>query len=795
MQFNAAIVPTLILLICSAPIAQASKKHAGSAGAPVVTHVGRVAPNVLAIEIESQMRSPGKVIPYHAEPGDTVAPGLDRWLTRNGKPIGAIIGPAGSELMTFDGIKGHPLDERLARTVEFYHVEDGDGNTIRPVKISRKSKPIDECRVGPWEHHYPQRHFIYLTFDTDLSSHGEYEIRFNNHTPPMASVSVNITDTELRSEAIHVNHVGFDPNDRVKVGYLSLWMGDGGPKNYEWVDKFRLVNNDGDTVFESTVDISLAKHKTEAGRGRNYNATDVYRLDFSPFDKEGQYRIVIDGIGSSYPFNIRSNITTELFKTAMAGLLHHRSGIELSSSFSTYTRPRTMVPGEGDFRVYESGATIVRQPSGEVSQHDIFKFIVNEAREEQVSGAWGGYMDAGDWDRRAHHLYTTRLLLELFELRATFYENFALQLPDIETSNKLPDLLDEAVFNLALYRRIQTTSGGVRGWIESADHPRYGEVSWLESLDVYATDPEPYASYMFASTAARFSRLVEKYSKTLSEQYRDSSIRAFAWAEKALVKGDWDSDFYLLRDSRNLAAVELLRLTDDMKYHEVFLTTTAFTDPEAPLQVWQKWHQREAAFSYLRYEGASLSQEVKRNAKVALLNEADQRARTSLDTGFGWSNDPMGWVGWGQQTSFTFNLSLVRAHYLTGHDDYCDAIKRSMQFMMGANPLNMTFTTGVGHIYPRNPLHIDTHFTNREAPIGITTYGPADPIPHGKNNRLYWATQKIVDVGAIYPDVRSWPPLESYWDIFMHPQTSEYTVMQNLGPVAYVWGYIAAQTH
>ena len=49
------------------------------------------------------------------------------------------------------------------------------------------------------------------------------------------------------------------------------------------------------------------------------------------------------------------------------------------------------------------------------------------------------------------------------------------------------------------------------------------------------------------------------------------------------------------------------------------------------------------------------------------------------------------------------------------------------------------------------------------------------------------------EAGAIYPDVKTWPPLECHWDIKMHPAVSEYTVQQTIGPNAYVWGYLAAR--
>jgi len=185
--------------------------------------------------------------------------------------------------------------------------------------------------------------------------------------------------------------------------------------------------------------------------------------------------------------------------------------------------------------------------------------------------------------------------------------------------------------------------------------------------------------------------------------------------------------------------------------------------------------------------------QVQTHARRALLAEADQRAQMSLATGFGWTNDPMGWVGWGQQSALTYSLSLVRADALTGEAKYLAALCRAAQFGAGANPLNITLTTGVGHDWPRHPLHIDSRVTNQPPPAGITVYGPLDPVPHGPDRPLDWATRKMQEAHAIHPEARAWPALESYWDIFMHPASAEYTVFQTIGPNAYLWGYLAAR--
>ena len=93
-------------------------------------------------------------------------------------------------------------------------------------------------------------------------------------------------------------------------------------------------------------------------------------------------------------------------------------------------------------------------------------------------------MDAGDWDRRINHLFTPRLYLELVELNPEYFKNLCLNIP--ESGNDLPDIVDEALFGLDIYRRMQMPDGGIRGGVESSEHTNEGSTSWQESLTVMA---------------------------------------------------------------------------------------------------------------------------------------------------------------------------------------------------------------------------------------------------------------------------------------------------------------------
>jgi endoglucanase len=128
----------------------------------------------------------------------------------------------------------------------------------------------------------------------------------------------------------------------------------------------------------------------------------------------------------------------------------------------------------------------------------------------------------------------------------------------------------------------------------------------------------------------------------------------------------------------------------------------------------------------------------------------------------------------------------LRAHELTGDRRYLSAALLGCQFSVGANPDNMTYTTGLGNRFPQNPLIIDQRITGDVLP-GITVYGPIDPNVYESE----WMFDVLDSVTV--PAARQWPAVETYFDVYIVPAINEFTVMQSMGDAAYAWGYLAGR--
>ena len=170
------------------------------------------------------------------------------------------------------------------------------------------------------------------------------------------------------------------------------------------------------------------------------------------------------------------------------------------------------------------------------------------------------------------------------------------------------------------------------------------------------------------------------------------------------------------------------------------------------------------------------------------MREAEQAIQVGASTAFGWTkHHPMTPVGWGNGLGAPKVTTLLRAYELTKDNAYLEAAILGCQFSAGANPDNITFTTGLGQRAPQHPLIKDQRILGQPPPPGITVYGPIDPVDFGD----YWMFEALASVTV--PPVRDWPAVETYFDVFTVPAINEFTVMQSMTDTAYAWGYLSAR--
>ncbi|MDW8029922.1 MAG: hypothetical protein RMK94_16200, partial [Armatimonadota bacterium] len=237
---------TLLSLLAFAISLKPSFAASQSDSLPQVVHIGPVKPDIIAITVQAGRIEYGRQIPYQRQPNDRIEEqGKERLVFRDGKFLGWLVGKDGKLIYTEDKLIGAPLDTKRADNPQSYFVVSPDdlnySATQHPVEVHRKSKPSDFGRWHGWPFLAPIRHVIYLRLPKPLKVGCRYQIRFAENF--LAKQEFVYDPQKMRSEAVHVSHIGFRPDDPVKVAFLSLWMGTGGPLEFPEATKFHVLDD------------------------------------------------------------------------------------------------------------------------------------------------------------------------------------------------------------------------------------------------------------------------------------------------------------------------------------------------------------------------------------------------------------------------------------------------------------------------------------------------------------------------------------------------------------------------
>ena len=762
---------------------------------PKVQAVYTVAPDILAISIQAGTVKLGGLTKYAPETGDIQKPQANKevHLVRGGQDIGWLIGPTHEHLVTYEKLEGDPLLDFVADEPQTFTITSKDdaafsdnfANGVHPASVYRKSKPNDWAQPGGG---IAVLHTIYLKLPHALTPGKNYTINVGDLNINAAELPFHYDASRVWSEAIHVNQVGFRPDDPAKRAFLSVWLGAGGAYRYADGLKFDLMDaKTGQSVYSGKVTLAKDAAEPEAmWKSQNFNLTSVYKMEFSDFKTPGKYRVSVAGVGCSYPFEIGRDVWKTAFLTQMKGLYNERSGVEIGKPYSEFQRPRDFRPGDPDVKITQS--TYVPLDKGNEAFSDLAKGDTGVP----VPNAWGGYHDAGDWNpRRVTHMKVTHAQLELFELFPQTFAGIKLSIPP---TAKVPDVLTEARFELDCFKRLQKPDGGVPLGIETEGDPIGGEVSWIQSMPAYVFAPDPLASYYYAGVATRVARLLKPYDAKAATDYEASAEKAMLWGDvewaKAKVDGRAKKWTWELTDDRNFAALQLYQTTGDKRWHDIFLQNTCLTDPAKSVFQWGDHVQRDAAFAYARLDPKLADPQIQKNAEKQVLAEADKALSYASGNAFNLTtpdkSKPM-FIGFYTGPDA---IECARAHYLTHKPEYLSAAVQACQFGTGANPGNLVYTTGLGSNPYKHPLHLDSRHTGQPAPVGFTPYGNVD-FSQWHDNFTTWPITYYLGAVTV-PDAYTWPTTEAFFDVYLYPAMTEFTV-DAWTPNVYVWGYLAAR--
>lgn len=554
----------------------------------------------------------------------------------------------------------------------------------------------------------------------------------------------------------------------------------------------------------------------------------VYELDFSACTNVGAYYLRVSGVGRSWPFRIGPDVYGEAFYKTMKGLYQQRSGFEVKSNRLAWARPAAhmhnyrsscasvdswwpnaqRVNGAGEIGFFEQASAEIwnmRRLCGAESNYARFasnpralpEWASALDRDYLIPNCYGGWYDAADYDKRPYHFNSVFDLVATYLIASNAMSDGQCNMD--ESGNGIPDILDECIWAMRIYRTSQREDGGVSIRFESAGHPGSAHGT-NNTVPYFASYPDRFSAVMYAGTAALLSWVVRPYNVEIADDYLHSASNAYAFSQNpdhrvrtisywvpSIVYSGAISDLFtnhegtLLEYRASSNANEHQVWVDDIRskkwnmradvyrlveyrYDEPtnFFPQTDYQDCSwnwyAPFYLYlasghgayadivnelkdayshfRTDNDRSANFIMALVNSAAIRESIRNACRQSLLDEADAFVEAMTNRAYRQTDLTPG--GWGESTLQHDSRRLIEAYVLTGHEDYRNKAILVNDFMLGARPCGLNFTTGMGWYYIVNFLHHTSQDDGFEDPSpGITTYAPNGSTASSWLNRGY----------------------------------------------------------
>jgi endoglucanase len=480
----------------------------------------------------------------------------------------------------------------------------------------------------------------------------------------------------------------------------------------------------------------------------------VHRIDFSSLAGTGQeYRLTADGLASR-AFAVAPDIYSRLPHDALEYFYHTRAGIPIEARF---VGPQLARPAGHPHEV-------VTCISGKDSDGNVWPGCPYSL---DVTGGW---YDAGDQGKYVVNggiaLWTLQNLYEHDALNGGegLFADGSQRIP--EAGNHVPDLLDEARWEMEFLLKMQVPQGthlrlpaGVKRdtpGLQFSDvdasgmaHHKVADEHWTslptrpdrDPLTRYLAPPTTGATLNLAATAAQCARIWRTIDPAFSARCLSAAERAWDAAKRnpeiyALDAfpssgGYEDSD---LSDEFYWAACELLATTGKAEYRSAVESSPHFANPVAEEPGWAA--TATLGSITLALSPSALPHQERQRLKAAIAAAADRFLSDEARVGY---QVPLaGNYTWGSN-SVLLNRALLMglAYDFTKQPRYRDGIIDVMDYLLGRNPLDRSFITGYGARPMQNPHHrFWAHSLNPaypSPPPGVLSGGPnnvamADPV-------------------------------------------------------------------
>lgn len=509
------------------------------------------------------------------------------------------------------------------------------------------------------------------------------------------AVSCNLGLTaQTRQTPIKINQVGYYPQQ----------------------EKYAIIEP---TAKAKTFQIKDAKGHT-VWRGKAIQTTispfskkQRQTINFSEITKPGNYTLVAGKY--THPITIQEHPYKDALTAAIKAFYLQRSGMAIEKLYAgKYAREAAHMDTE--VMVHPSAAskdrpsrTIISSPKGWYDAGDYNKYIVNSA-------------------------FSIGLMLQSYQLNQAYLSNISTNIP--ESSNTIPDILDEIMYNLEWMMSMQDpTDGGVYHKLTTPNFEGFVMPKDCHQQR-YVVQKSTAATLDFAATmalAARIYKSYPQYNKFCQEAIQ-AAERAYAWAVK-------NPTVYYDQDSINekfSPKIATGTYGDSHAEDEVFWAATEMyltTKENAYLeQAKQFAPSRFSIPTWGQVEGLGLLQWLNqgilntpeaslfpmKNIKESLKQLCDQDIQTLNGSSFHsiFGNQASDFI-WGSNSEKCAGRGIAQMYqYALSKDNrYKDAALSAIDYLFGRNATGYCYLTGFGTQQVMHPHHRISEADGITAPL------------------------------------------------------------------------------
>ena len=516
------------------------------------------------------------------------------------------------------------------------------------------------------------------------------------------------------------------------------------------VGYFHNLNKLATLVSDSTVPVDWAlknasgvvvsQGKTTVKGFDKSSGDKVHIIDFSAYKTSGKDFKLVSGTFESLPFDIGSRFYEDLKYNSIKYFYHNRSGINIEMPYADNSELSRIAINPND-------VVSIDPRNGDKEYYTL-----------DITGGWND--DEGDGKSVVNSGVATWTLMNQYEhalhygdIEVSPYADDTMNIP--ESGNAIPDILDEARYNLQAMLKMQVPAGKT---LSGMVHHKVSNVRVLSLTGIvyerFLQPPSTAATLDLAAVAAQGSRLWKNYDSAFAtkclaaaETAWDAAVanpELFAPNTNGSIGKEYGDNY--VGDEFYWAASELYITTGKAKYLDYIKNSKHFL--ELPTKLTKGIDiDTTGCFNWCNTAGMGtislamvpnqLSVSDVNTAKENIMKAADKFISIADLQGYGvpieeCTIDESGLMGFPYSSnSFVMNEAIVMAYaydFSNKNVKYLNGMTGAMDYILGRNPMVQSYITGYGDNPLENPHHMLWAYqwdnTLPKAPAGCLSSGP-----------------------------------------------------------------------